>query len=278
MTETPFTVCIMAPESARLKERVECLLDGSGIRVPAIEVLESVDSTNARLLERPSDPDDGPRACVAHTQTAGRGRRGRVWHSRPGASLALSLAWPIPRGRVAPAYPVGVGVGVIQALEELGLDGVRLKWPNDLMLGGGKLGGILVEQQAAGHGRPGRLVAGIGINRDHAEALGLERAVSDLATHFPGRVPEWLELAAHVIAWQCRLHPVLLDDGVRSLQGELERLDLLRDQPIEVLDDGARGRALGIDPASGCLVAAFAGGAIRHLHSGEVSVRSREHV
>ena len=277
MTETPFTVCIMAAESARLKERVDGLLAGGEMAVPTVEVLESVDSTNRYLLETAAAAGDGPRACLARSQTAGRGRRGRIWHARPGASLALSLAWPIPHGRVPPSYPVGVGIGVIQALEGLGLEGVRLKWPNDLMMDGAKLGGILVEQRMPGPDRPGWLIVGIGINREAADTLGLERAVTDLASHLPGGAPEWLELAARMIERQCRLHPVLLREGIAPLEAELERIDLLRGQAIEVLDDGAHARALGIDPASGCLVAVFDDGAVRHLHSGEVSVRGCEH-
>lgn len=277
MTETPFTVCIMAPESARLKERLDGLLAGGEMVAPTVEVLESVDSTNRYLLEMAATAGDGPQACVAMNQTAGRGRRGRTWHARPGASLALSLAWPVSRGRVPPSYPVGVGIGVIQALESLGLEGVRLKWPNDLMLDGAKLGGILVEQRMPGPDRPGWLVAGIGLNREAADTLGLERAVTDLASHVPGGAPEWLELAARVIEQQCRLHPVLLREGIAPLDAELERIDLLRGQAIEVLDDGAHARAVGIDPASGCLVAVFDDGAVRHLHSGEVSVRGCEH-
>ena len=267
----------MAPESARLKERVDELLAGCDVAVPEIEVLESVDSTNRYLLETAPDAGATPRACLARCQTAGRGRRGRTWQARPGASLALSLAWPIREGRVPPAYPVGVGIGVIQALEELGLEGVRLKWPNDVMVDGAKLGGILMEQRMAGADRPGWLVAGIGINREAADTLGLERAVTDLASHLPGKVPEWLELAARVVERQCRLHPVLLQEGITSLQDHLERLDLLKGRAIEVLDDGSKGRALGIDSASGCLVAAFEDGQVRHLHSGEVSIRGYEH-
>ncbi len=277
MTETAFTVCIMAPESARLKARVERLVDGAGVTPPAVEVLESVDSTNRYLLETRPEAGDLPRACVAQAQTAGRGRRGRVWHSPPGASLALSLAWPIMQGRVPPAYPVGVGVGVIRALEALGLEGVRLKWPNDLMVDAAKLGGILVEQRAASGGQPGWLVVGIGLNRQGAGALELDRAVTDLATQLPGLVPDLLELAARVIAEQCRLHPLLMGEGLVPLERELVRLDCLRGRPIEILDDGVRGQAHGIDPASGCLVVQFDDGAIRHLHSGEVSVRSCEH-
>ncbi len=276
MTENPVTVCIMARESARLKVRVECLLSGTGVAMPVIEVLESVGSTNQHLLQASDQREQAPRACLAMSQTAGRGRRGRMWHTAPGKNLALSLAWPLSRSLVPPAYPVGAGTGVVRALEEFGLSHVRLKWPNDLMVGDAKLGGILVEQRLGSASVPGRLVVGIGINLASVETLDLGRPVIDLAAL--GVDVDLLELASHVIAQQCRLHSVLMKEGLASLAPELERMDMLRDQPIEVLDSGARGRALGIDPESGCLKVRFEDGVTRTLHSGEVSVRRCEHV
>ncbi|WP_026280122.1 biotin--[acetyl-CoA-carboxylase] ligase [Thioalkalivibrio sp. ALJ1] len=266
----------MARESARLKVRVECLLSGTGVAMPVIEVLESVGSTNQHLLQASEQREQAPRACLAMSQTAGRGRRGRMWHSAPGKNLALSMAWPLSRSLVPPAYPVGAGTGVVRALEEFGLSHVRLKWPNDLMVGDAKLGGILVEQRLGSASVPGRLVVGIGINLASVETLNLGRPVIDLAAL--GVDVDLLELASHVIAQQCRLHSVLMEEGLASLAPELERMDMLRDQPIEVLDSGARGWALGIDLESGCLNVRFEDGVTRTLHSGEVSVRRCEHV
>ncbi|WP_018873740.1 biotin--[acetyl-CoA-carboxylase] ligase [Thioalkalivibrio sp. ALJ16] len=267
----------MAPESARLEERVGCLLAGTGVIAPSIEVLASVDSTNRYLLDTCGDLDAPARACMALEQTAGRGRRGRVWQSLPGAGLALSLAWPLPPGPVSSGYPVGVGVGVIQALEALGVDRVRLKWPNDLVVGPAKLGGILVEQRQAQSGRPGWLVVGIGLNHEGAGALRLGRVVTDLAAQMADPVPAQEAIAAQIIARQCLIHPGLLRRGIRPLASELQRLDSLRGRAVQVLDDGRQGHALGIDPDSGCLRVEFEGEGVRHLHSGEVSVRSDEH-
>src|SRR5690606_6260917 len=100
--------------------------------------------------------------CLAELQIAGRGRRGRDWFSPFGANLALTIGKRIDR----PAAALGgaslvVGLAVLDALEQLGVPELALKWPNDVLLRGAKLGGILIELSA----RPQtELVVGIGLN------------------------------------------------------------------------------------------------------------------
>ncbi|MCO7264161.1 bifunctional biotin--[acetyl-CoA-carboxylase] ligase/biotin operon repressor BirA [Dickeya zeae] len=128
-----------------------------------ITVLPVIDSTNQYLLDRLDSISSGD-ACIAEYQQAGRGRRGRQWFSPFGSNLYLSLYWRLEQG---PAAAVGVSlvIGIVMAevLHQLGADGVRVKWPNDLYLNDRKLAGILVEL----NGRTGdaaHLVIGAGIN------------------------------------------------------------------------------------------------------------------
>ncbi|QIZ52833.1 bifunctional biotin--[acetyl-CoA-carboxylase] ligase/biotin operon repressor BirA [Dickeya zeae] len=128
-----------------------------------IAVLPVIDSTNQYLLDRLDSISSGD-ACIAEYQQAGRGRRGRQWFSPFGSNLYLSLYWRLEQG---PAAAVGVSlvIGIVMAevLHQLGADGVRVKWPNDLYLNDRKLAGILVEL----NGRTGdaaHLVIGAGIN------------------------------------------------------------------------------------------------------------------
>ncbi|QDX28567.1 bifunctional biotin--[acetyl-CoA-carboxylase] ligase/biotin operon repressor BirA [Dickeya poaceiphila] len=128
-----------------------------------IAVLPVIDSTNQYLLDRLDSIYSGD-ACIAEYQQAGRGRRGRQWFSPFGSNLYLSLYWRLEQG---PAAAVGVSlvIGIIMAevLHQLGAEGVRVKWPNDLYLHDRKLAGILVEL----NGRTGdaaHLVIGAGIN------------------------------------------------------------------------------------------------------------------
>src|SRR5262245_2998906 len=149
------------------------------MQIPGLEVrrVARCASTNSELLrESPA----APVLLVAGEQTAGRGRRGRRWHSAPGAGLTFSLSRRVRRpARELAALSLVTGVAVARALRGLGVP-VELKWPNDLVAGGAKLGGILVETRAAG--RDTLAVFGIGINCRGAEELGrrLRRQVASL--------------------------------------------------------------------------------------------------
>lgn len=267
----------MAAETARLEGLIAARCRDTAACAPQVSVFARLGSTNAHLLETiDAAPGDRPRVCLALEQTAGRGRRGRTWASRPGAGLTLSLDWPLVPGRpLPPAYPVGVGLGLIRALEGLGFSGIGLKWPNDLMVGDAKLAGVLVEQRPPRAGRAGRLVVGMGVNRAGAREFALERAVTDLAELAGGTAPDLLQLAAAVAAEQLRRHDALVEQGLLPFVAELERRDCLRGGTVEILDSGRRVRVRGIDPQSGCLRVDDEQGGLELLHSGEVSVRSR---
>ncbi|MGR3542321.1 MAG: biotin--[acetyl-CoA-carboxylase] ligase [Hasllibacter sp.] len=119
-------------------------------------VLPSVDSTNAEAARRAGE---GPVWVLAHAQTAARGRRGRAW-AMPEGNFAASLAWRPGGDPAALALRSFVAsLALHDALEGMGVAGLSLKWPNDVLLEGGKLAGILLEAP-----RPGVLVLGVGIN------------------------------------------------------------------------------------------------------------------
>ena len=154
-------------------------LDATAIDVPGmrIRVLGRCTSTNELLLAEGSVDV----LLAAEEQTAGRGRRGRRWRSAPGKGVTFSMAKLVQRPlRELGALSLAAGVGVARALRALGATEVGLKWPNDLVVGGAKLGGILVQTR---HQPPGVLaVVGIGINCRHDAALGegLRRPVAAL--------------------------------------------------------------------------------------------------
>ena len=155
-------------------------LNAEAIRVAGLpaRVVARCGSTNAELLAL---GDAGPLLLAAEAQTAGRGRRGRRWRSAPGTGATFSI---LRRLRCAPAALSGlslaVGVAAARALRALGAGEVQVKWPNDLVTGGAKLGGILVETRASG----GETIAvvGIGINchDDPSLAQRLRRRVAAL--------------------------------------------------------------------------------------------------
>src|SRR5688572_28829019 len=117
-------------------------LDAAAIVVPGLEVrvVERCASTNDLLLKSTESI-----LLAAEEQTVGRGRRGRRWHSAPGAGITFSLGRRIRRPvRELAALSLVAGVAAARALRELGLQKASLKWPNDLVVDGAKLGGILV--------------------------------------------------------------------------------------------------------------------------------------
>jgi BirA family biotin operon repressor/biotin-[acetyl-CoA-carboxylase] ligase len=151
-----------------------------------IEAFTEIDSTNSYLMQMPGPEPQKSHIAVTSNQTAGRGRHGKTWQSPPGSGLCLSAAYTFAvRPDNLSALTLALGLGAIDALEELGARGVELKWPNDLVALDGKLGGILTEVQPQSPGAA-TVVAGIGINVDlNAELeLGIEtgwaRRVVDL--------------------------------------------------------------------------------------------------
>ncbi len=144
----------------------QLILDGlsstAKAQVSDIKLLLTVDSTNAFLLREGNA--EGITVCFAEHQTAGRGRRGREWVSPFAAHIYLSLKLSISTGVAAlEGLSLAVGVVVARSLQELGVLGVQLKWPNDVLWEGKKLGGVLIEVVGDPSGVC-HLVVGIGLN------------------------------------------------------------------------------------------------------------------
>lgn len=147
--------------------------------------LADVDSTNAEAMRRGLAGETGPLWVLADRQSAGRGRSGRTWTSAPGnlfASLLVSPACPVAKvGELS----LVAGVAAIDAIRKGGLSpdaGLRLKWPNDILIGPAKTGGILVESSTRAGGRGLLAVVGIGLNLASAPAE-LGGAATNLTAH-----------------------------------------------------------------------------------------------
>ncbi len=145
-------------------------------RLAHIEAFAEIDSTNSYLMKMPAPEPGRLSVAVTNNQTAGRGRLGKTWQSPPGSGLCLSASYTFAeQPENLPALTLALGLGVIDALGELGATGVELKWPNDLVALDGKLGGILteVQQQSAG---TATVVTGIGVNVDLQGAAEIDMA------------------------------------------------------------------------------------------------------
>ena len=200
---------------ARLEPDVELLSATSirgGLAPPALawlrdlEVRAHIDSTNTSLLAQAAQGGIAGRVLAAEVQTAGRGRRGRSWLSPFGRNLAVSVGVAVAR----PAAEIGAlslvaGVAVRRALMEHGLTGVALKWPNDILLDGRKLAGILIELVRAV--APVEVVVGIGVNVGGAARVAerIDQSVADVAEQVdpPRRNALLARILDHIVA-TCR--------------------------------------------------------------------------
>ena len=229
-------------------------------RVRFLEWRESLPSTNERLLELPAKRLDGGLAlCLARHQTAGRGRNRKRWRSPPDAGLLLSVARSCPRAPDG-SLALALGVSVARALEVFLDEKVALKWPNDLMAGAGKLGGLLVESRSQVQGGT-RVVAGLGLNL-HVTAEQRRAILEDGGTApvglrelGAGVVPELPQLAARIIASMSEA----LDRHPKEHFGPWiagwRRRDWLAGRKIKARcgNETYRGRAAGVD-SSGALL------------------------
>lgn len=248
-------------------------------RIERLEHFGALDSTNRWLLENGTPSPGAAWIATAEYQHAGRGRRGRSWIVPPAAGLCLSASWRFsaPIEQMA-ALPLAAGAVLRRALREVCGVQIALKWPNDLVWDGRKLGGILVEQVACGDG-DAKVVVGVGINV--ALPSGSAAALSDwpggavdLAAALGGVPPGRCAVAAAVISALVELLAEYASTGLVPYCEELAEADCLRGQRVVVID-GRReliGTGAGIDAEGALLLENLDGGCTRVV-SGDVSVR-----
>lgn len=249
-----------------------------------LETFDEIDSTNSYLMQQAKPQPGSIRVAATLNQTAGRGRYGKKWVSPPGSGLCLSIAYTFERKpENLPALTLAIGLGVINALEVCNVDGVMLKWPNDLVLNGGKLGGILTEAHASGT-KAISIVTGIGINIDVAAGfeheLGPERTlpVADLSacgTELPTHDRMTAQLInstfSTVVEYEAR--------GFAPFHRRWSAHDWLKGQnvTVDVKNQKVSGRAAGIDE-NGALLLDLDKGERLSITSGSVVAATRDGV
>lgn len=241
----------------------------------SLTVLEVVDSTSL-YLDREAAPAPGrSRLCIAEHQQAGRGRQGRSWYSAPGASITFSVVRNFDRSP-AELGALGLAVGVVlcECLASLGFAGIGLKWPNDLLHDGRKLGGILIELRGEAAGAT-RVTVGVGINYgDPVTDTGTP--TTGLWSISGGAVPGRSRLAGTLMG----AVTVGLDDfakhGFAAFRARWDTFDLLAGHVVRVWtgQGTTEGTAHGIAD-DGALLFEDADGRRHSLHSAEVTIRAR---
>lgn len=264
----------------RLPHPVE-LLDGQAIRAamsqPSQSMLDHitvervVDSTNRRLFED-GGRDAQRQALFAEAQSAGRGRRGRDWHSPFGRNLYVSVSWRfdhVPGG--LGGLSLAVGLAVADVIAAYDVPGIGLKWPNDLLIGDHKLGGILIELQGEPAG-PCTAVIGLGLNLSMDDADTIDQPWTALSEHvapWPGRNVIAGQVLDGIVGALGRFG----DEGFPGFLAQWPRYDLLAGKRVRLFAGNRTvdGTAAGVDQ-TGCLLLEREG--IREPWSaGEVSLR-----
>jgi BirA family biotin operon repressor/biotin-[acetyl-CoA-carboxylase] ligase len=258
--------------------------DTARVSLDALEWFAQLESTSSWLKQQASPPRGRFRAVIAEHQTAGRGRNEKIWLSPPSSGVCLSVSYTfgdLPRN--LPALTLAIGIGIAEALQKLGARDVALKWPNDLIAAGRKLGGILTEIQSAGDDGGRTVVVGIGVNVDlpdsirYAAPTAWTSGISDLAGCMDG-VPDRAELAAVIIAALIDSIRRFESEGLAALRSRWRAYDWLQGKTVSVQQAAGdiTGVADGIDEDGALLVKTDAG--TERVMSGSVRVAAYREV
>ena len=233
-----------------------------GLRV---EIEGELPSTNTRLLERARDGDAAPTLLVAEAQTGGRGRQGRAWVARAGASLTFSLGLPLAITDWA-GLSLAVGCAMAEALDPNDQQ-LQLKWPNDIWLAHRKLGGILIETVPVEDQRYAVIGVGLNITPMDADPAQFQTGFAALQELHPNlSAPEALALVAPALLQMLRDFG---HGGFGAWQAAYAKRDLLLGKQISA--GALQGTGRGVNAGGELMLQTTSG--MQSIASGEVSVR-----
>jgi BirA family biotin operon repressor/biotin-[acetyl-CoA-carboxylase] ligase len=263
------------PDVERLsRSRIETVLGGrarSWLR--DLTVLDIVGSTSTLVGEMAAARSVDGVVRLAELQVSGRGRRGRGWLSPYGRNLALSAGIRLPRSPDGlGGFSLAVGLAVAEALDSQGVADLQLKWPNDVLVAGRKIAGILVEIYSGAAGT--EVVVGIGINFDLSEAVrrAIDQPVTDLVSL--GHEVSRNRLAAALLSSLADAAEGFAGYGFAPLRETFDALHLYHNRECQLLigTERVQGTVRGVS-ATGELLLEI-GGHLGWLGAGEVSLRA----
>ncbi len=232
-------------------------------------------STNAEAMQRAEQGGAAGLVCTAEQQTAGRGRRGRQWVSPFASNLYLSLVWEFNQGAAAlEGMSLAVGVAVARALATCGIPPVQLKWPNDVLFEGSKLGGILLEMTGDAAGAC-QVVVGVGLNvsMPQASAAAIDQAWTDIETIAGGEHPGRNALLAAILNELLPLVAGFERQGFAHWRQDWQALDAYCGASVVLNTGGAQvaGVARGVDERGALQLETTTG--VQSVYGGEISMR-----
>ena len=240
-----------------------------------LEIQETVGSTNAEAMRAVEQGAPAGLVCTAERQTAGRGRRGRQWVSPFASNLYLSLVWEFNQGAAGlEGLSLAVGVAVARALAACGIPAVQLKWPNDVLFEGSKLGGILLEMTGDAAGAC-QVVVGVGLNvsMPQASAAAIDQAWTDIETIAGHEHPGRNALLAAMLNELLPLVAGFEDQGFAHWQEEWQALDAFSGANVVLNMGGGQvsGVARGVNERGALQLETTTG--VQSVFGGEISMR-----
>lgn len=240
-----------------------------------LHIHHNIDSTNSWLMRQAGMAAESGAVCVAEQQSAGKGRRGRVWVSPFGSNIYLSLLWHFAMAPVElTGLSLAAGIAVLRTLRQYNCCEAGLKWPNDILWQGKKLAGLLLEVAGETAG-PAHVVLGVGLNiRLDAEGTCIDQPWVDLES-----IPEVgrfsrNELVAALLENLVDVISGYEKSGLSEFIDEWNRYDLLHGEQVVVRSANQiyHGEHLGIDMSGG--IRLMIDGEPRTFFAGEVSLRT----
>lgn len=235
---------------------------------------DEIASTNGFMLDHTTELKNGD-VCVAEYQSAGRGRRGRIWVSPYGHHLYFSLFWTFPQGMAqAMGLSLVVACTLVEVLKSFGVENIGVKWPNDIYLDNKKLAGILIEMSGQADSLC-QLIIGVGVNMAMSEAQGkgIDQPWSDLS-----ELVDMPDKTALVIALQKQLKrdiQLFEREGLAAFKTRWQAADLFYGREICLLmgEKSVEGICRGVDEQGAVLLETADG--VQAFIGGEISLRAR---
>lgn len=248
--------------------------------IDSLILLNSVDSTNAFLLQRDAAPNIS--VCMAECQTAGRGRRGREWISPFARNIYLSLKMTVEGGiNALEGLSLAVGVAIVRALASINIPDLQLKWPNDLLWRGRKLGGILIEVVGDPAGCC-HVVIGIGVNVTSAKSMQLSIAqpwtsLAEISETASMSAPRRNNIAAAMLNEIVPMLKCYEEQGFSHYREEWQSLNAHSGRSVDIHlgSTQVNGVMLGVNEAGALLLQTPDRGVVV-FHGGEISLRGVE--
>jgi BirA family biotin operon repressor/biotin-[acetyl-CoA-carboxylase] ligase len=243
-----------------------------------LDIQAVVSSTNDVVSQQLQQQKKSGIVCIAEMQQSGRGRRGRTWLSPPAGTFYGSVGWVFNEGfQVLEGLSLAIGVAVVEALEDCGVHGLSLKWPNDILWHGKKLGGVLIEVNAEMDGVCA-VVVGVGVNLSLPYAIKqqIDQVVVDVKEILGQRINRQ-QITVALISHIVRLLQGYAQLGFASWHKKWQHYDVLYGQEVEVLGlaQAMTGIAQGIDKQGALMINTATG--LQLVSGGEVSLRKMEY-